>query len=147
MEGAAKTVLFAPMLCILFIACRMRALQLTRTVDNKVPPTAGPQPWAQEGMYWATWSLLIQLVMAILVPLAAGGGRKMEVDDDGNVVQPPGMNQTCGIVLSVIRYFCLFLMYGGTVAVMWGIHTMTPESLPPYVRKNDPLLDGAPAVP
>lgn len=146
MDGASKTVLFAPMLGILFLACRMRALQLTRTIDNKVPPTAGPQPWAQEGMYWSTWALLIQVVMAILVPLALSGGQKVEVDDDGNVVPPAG-NKTVATVLTVIRYLCLIFMYGGAISVMYGIHTMSPEQLPPYVRENEPLVEGVPAVP
>merc|ERR1719265_280603 len=146
LDGATKTVLFAPMLGILFLACRMRALQLTRTVDNKVPPSAGPQPWAQEGMYWSTWALLIQVVMAILVPLALSGGQKVEVDDDGNVVPPAG-NKTVATVLTVIRYLCLIFMYGGAISVMYGIHTMSPEQLPPYVRENEPLVEGVPAVP
>merc|ERR1719265_191055 len=147
LDGATKTVLFAPMLGILFLACRMRALQLTRTVDNKVPPSAGPQPWAQEGMYWATWALLIQVMMAILVPIALGAGRKVEIDDEGNVVKPEGAPQILGTVLTVIKYLCLIFMFGGAIAVCWGIHTMAPEQLPPYVRVNEPLVEGVPSVP
>merc|ERR1719262_646670 len=48
-ESAKSTVQFAPMLAVLFIATRMRALQMT---DNK----GSPQGWVQDGMYLATWS-------------------------------------------------------------------------------------------
>merc|ERR1719454_690386 len=52
-ETAKTTVQFAPMLCVLFIATRMRALQISK---NK----GAPQGWAQDGMYLASWALLIQ---------------------------------------------------------------------------------------
>merc|ERR1719316_1884790 len=50
-EAGQKTVMFAPMLSMLFIGARMRALQLTKATDGTIPPTAGPQPWAQDGMF------------------------------------------------------------------------------------------------
>merc|ERR1719163_2047455 len=71
-QGAKNTVLFAPMLSMLFIGARMRALQLTKAADGTIPPSAGPQAWAQEGMFLATWSVLIQVIMTIVVPLAVG---------------------------------------------------------------------------
>merc|ERR1719409_922383 len=105
LEADQKTVMFAPMLSLLFIGCRMRALQLTKATDGTVPPTAGPQPWAQEGMFLSTWSLLIQVIMVILVPVALGGGKTPEVDAEGNVKPPAGAGKCVGITLSVIRYF------------------------------------------
>merc|ERR1719503_159930 len=84
-EAGQKTVMFAPMLSMLFIGARMRALQLTKASDGTIPPTAGPQPWAQDGMYLATWSVLVQLIMSMVVPLATGTG-KPAMDEDGNVV-------------------------------------------------------------
>merc|ERR1719321_1639761 len=64
-ESAKSTVQFAPMLCVLFIATRMRALQIS---DNK----GAPQGWAQDGMYMASWALLVQFLMCLLVPLFTG---------------------------------------------------------------------------
>merc|ERR550514_1032524 len=141
MEGAMKTVQYAPMLSVLFIACRIRALQITRTTDNTIPPTAGPQPFAQQGMFCSTWALLVQVLMAILVPLALGSGAK--VDEEGNV-KAQNSGQVLGTVLTVLKFLCLLAMYGGVIAVMYGIHTMTPETLPPYNAKNDPLVAGLP---
>merc|ERR1719478_800559 len=64
-ESAKATVQFAPMLAVLFIATRMRALQMT---DNK----GAPQGWVQDGMYLATWSILIQFMMCLIMPFFTG---------------------------------------------------------------------------
>merc|ERR1719398_487711 len=64
-ETAKSTVAFAPMIAVLFICTRMRALQMT---DNK----GAPQGWVQDGMYLATWSILIQFLMCLLMPLFTG---------------------------------------------------------------------------
>jgi len=132
LEGAQKTVMFAPMLSMLFIGCRMRALQLTKSQAGSIPPTAGPQHYAQEGMFLSTWSVFVQLIMVMIVPIALGGGKAPEVDEEGNVRPPAGTGKIIGIILSVLRYLCLLSMYGGVVAVMVAVYTMTPEELPPY---------------
>merc|ERR1719311_1755748 len=53
MENCKGVVMFCPMLSILFVGTRMRALMLTNW-------KGAPQGWCQDGMYMATWSLLIQ---------------------------------------------------------------------------------------
>merc|ERR1719456_384084 len=58
MESAMGTVAFCPMLAILFVGTRMRALQMT---NNK----GSPQGWAQDGMYLATWSIFLQFCMVL----------------------------------------------------------------------------------
>jgi len=131
-EAGQKTVMFAPMLSILFVGARMRALQLTKATDGTIPPSAGPQTWAQQAMFLATWSVLVQLIMVLVIPLFVGGGGKPEVDEDGNLIPPPGTNYMVAIVLSVIRYLCLISMYGGAVTVMVAVYSMAPERLPPY---------------
>merc|ERR1719506_2620012 len=47
MEDAKATIAFCPMLAILFVGTRMRALMIT---SNK----GAPQGWVQDGMYMAT---------------------------------------------------------------------------------------------
>merc|ERR1719311_875371 len=64
-ESAKSTVQFAPMLAVLFIATRMRALQMT---DNK----GSPQGWVQDGMCLATWSIMIQFMMCLIMPVFTG---------------------------------------------------------------------------
>merc|ERR1719440_960226 len=64
-ESAKATVQFAPMLSVLFVATRMRALQMTQ---NK----GAPQGWVQDGMYLASWAVLIQFMMCLLMPIFTG---------------------------------------------------------------------------
>merc|ERR1719162_2705524 len=59
-DAGRATVMFAPMLSILFVGTRRRALQLTMTTEGTIPPSAGPQAWAQDGMFMSTWSCLVQ---------------------------------------------------------------------------------------
>merc|ERR1719272_2370535 len=101
-EGGQKTVMFAPMLSMLFIGARMRALQLTKATDGTIPPTAGPQGWAQQGMFLCTWSVLVQLIMTILVPILTGA--KPEMDEDGNLKTPEGSSKIMGIFCDVVKY-------------------------------------------
>merc|ERR1719248_274977 len=130
-DAGRATVMFAPMLSILFIGARMRALQLTKATDGTIPPGAGPQSWAQDGMFLSTWSVLVQVIMCMIVPILTGSG-KPEMDDDGNVKTPQGSNKWVAMFVDIIRYLCLIAMYGGAVTVMYAIFVMTPETLPPY---------------
>merc|ERR1719326_2631048 len=132
--------MFAPMLAVLFIGCRMRALQIIGVATGGViPPTAGPQTWAQDAMFLATWSLHVQLIMTILVPLILGAG-KTEQDESGNVKAPAGSSKVIGMIFDTIRYLCLLSMYGGSVTIMVAIYYMSPDTLPP--NNAGPLIPG-----
>ena len=74
MEKAEGTINFCPMLAILFVGTRMRALMIT---NNK----GAPQGWVQDGMYMATWAVLIQLLMVLVVGLSSGMDEKMKIED------------------------------------------------------------------
>jgi hypothetical protein len=93
MEAAKGTVQFAPMLSVLFLGLRMRALQITGSQGQ-------PQKWAQDGMFLATYAVLVQMLMVFLTPLFTGGPPKM--DEDGNVVSKPG-NKYVAYTLTAIR--------------------------------------------
>merc|ERR1719405_248448 len=62
MLRAADTLAMAPMLCVLFLAARMRALQMD-------PVGGNPQRWAQRCFYAASYCLIAQTMMAAIVPL------------------------------------------------------------------------------
>jgi len=151
LDAGQRTVMFAPMLCLLFIATRMRALQLTRTTDGKSPPGAGPQKWVQDGMYLATGSVILQVILAYLTTAFLGPGFSVadESPDDRDELHAPRSTENVtdseppdkrsisahwavGASLNVVKTLCLFAMYGGAVTVMVGIVSMTPETLPPY---------------
>merc|ERR1719353_848351 len=75
---AKYTVNFAPMLSILFIGARMRALQID-------PKNGAPQKWAQNCFYACTYSVMIQCILAIAVPLVLGGTIKKGDKGEGDV--------------------------------------------------------------
>jgi len=129
-EAGQKTVMFAPMLSVLCWATRMRALQLAKAEDGTIPPTAGPQYWAQDCMYLATWSVLVQLVMAMIIPALSGDD--IEMDENGCVKTPKNMNPILTMSFEAIRYASLLSMYGGSSAVVAAMFLMTPENIPPY---------------
>ena len=58
---AKYTVNMAPMLCVLFIGARMRALQID-------PVHGSPQPWAQFCFFLCAYSVMFQTLMVILTP-------------------------------------------------------------------------------
>lgn len=138
--GAAREpVMFAPMLAILFIGCRMRALQLTKADDGTIPTTAGPQPWAQKAMYVASLSVLVQVAMVMLIEAVYGRHHKASLDKGGtrNSVSPRDGAVDAKLIstvsFEVLHYCCLLAMYAGAIVIMVAICVMTPETLPPYV--------------
>jgi len=116
-DATKTTLAFAPMLSILFVTTRMYALLIT---DKK----GAPQAWVQDGMYMATWSLLISFLMCLATGLVMD---KVETDEDGNVVNKFS-NQYVGIAVTVVRYLSMLLLYGGMVMVIVGLFVMTPET-------------------
>merc|ERR1719281_2428345 len=72
MLRAADTLAMAPMLCVLFLAARMRALQMD-------PVSGNPQRWAQRCFYAASYCLIAQTIMAAIVLLFLSG--KVEKND------------------------------------------------------------------
>jgi len=122
-ETAKSTVAFAPMIAVLFIATRMRALQMT---DNK----GAPQGWVQDGMYLATWSILIQFFMCLLMPLFTGKpytpdtlDAPVSKDNESNV-----SNYYGALAVTIVRYFALVSLLGGITTVAVGVFMMTPET-------------------
>merc|ERR1719217_847653 len=73
LNAAKSTIAFAPMLSILFVTTRMYALLIT---DKK----GAPQAWVQDGMYMATWSLLISFLSCVFMGLVMDD---IETDENG----------------------------------------------------------------
>jgi len=116
-ESSKSTLALAPMLCVLFVTTRMYALQIT---DKK----GAPQAWVQDGMYMATWSLLVSFLACLITGLAMDD---VELDPDGNIVNKFS-NKFVGIFMTTLRYSCMVLLYGGISLVVIGLFTMTPET-------------------
>jgi hypothetical protein len=117
-EAAKATLQFAPMLSILFVTTRMYALLIT----NK---RGAPQAWVQDGMFMATWALLISFVTCLVAGLVMD--EKVQTDAEGNVVNTFS-NQYVSIAMTTIRYVSMLLLYGGIITVIVGLFVMTPET-------------------
>merc|ERR1740130_793156 len=78
MESAANTLGMAPMLCVLFLGARIRALQMD-------PVDGNPQSWAQNCFYASTYALIFQTILAVSIPLINGGEKKTsEIEGDAS---------------------------------------------------------------
>merc|ERR1719313_2857682 len=65
LESALPTMLLIPMLCILFIGARLRALELD-------PVNGSPQKWAQMCMFICSYAILAQTLASLLLPFFTG---------------------------------------------------------------------------
>merc|ERR1719274_368930 len=119
MENAKATINFCPMLAILFVGTRMRALLLT---NNR----GAPQGWVQDGMYMATWAVLIQFLMVLLVGIT-NGSKDMKIDEDGTPDWQPKMEILKYVGLA-LKWITFIFLYGGIITVIVGVYTMTPET-------------------
>merc|ERR1719262_106982 len=124
--------MFAPMLAILFIGARMRALQMD-------PVNGKPQTWAQNCFFMCTYALLLQTCLCIAIPLVVGGEvKKGETEGDMvyTVANPNGPQYTppisvtmqCVINLTV-QFFVVYLVIWIAITVKeftgWEWHFIT----------------------
>merc|ERR1719446_185217 len=121
LQLATNTVNFAPMLCILFIGARMRALQLD-------PKYGNPQAWAQNCFYLCSYSVLVQLLLVLAVPYVLGGN-VVEGEAEGDITfELP--NPTLFMVFSALRYLLMLALYGGFTAVIVSVFLIEAKEGP-----------------
>jgi len=113
--AAQNTCMFCPMLSVLFVGVRMRALQLTKNLG-------APQGWVQDCMQLSAWALALQLIMVVLSELFALAGQVMES------LKGESSTRIMATITTIIEYVCTLLLYGGAVGVMVGLFYMTPEN-------------------
>merc|ERR1719313_2782185 len=122
LETTKATVQFAPMLCVLFIITRMRALQIS---NNK----GAPQGWAQDGMYLASWSVLVQFLLCLLMPVFTRKVYKTDSLDGSSHAEGGEISNPIGAwIVTIIRYLALIALFGGVIAVITSVFLITPET-------------------
>jgi hypothetical protein len=102
----------------------MRALQMT---DNK----GAPQGWVQDGMYLATWSIMIQFMMCLIMPFFTGHKYTPDtLDGSGDkAAKEVDLGNPLGRwVVTFVRYSALLALMGGVATVATGVLMMTPET-------------------
>lgn len=126
MQLAANTVNYAPMLCVLFLAARLRALQID-------PVNGNPQYWAQICFYLCTYSVLLQTVMVIAVPYLAGGEPK-KGSSEGDIsfdVESSGLS----MALTTLRWMAMLCLYGGFPTIIASVLLIQNEENPALTPK------------
>merc|ERR1719420_1426246 len=96
LETATTTVTYAPMLSVLFLGTRMRAIQLSQGQTEKYKL---PQPWVQQAMFIATWAVLVQVILVLVIPVFTGEWN-VKCDEDGNL--DTSAMEGGGMVVSII---------------------------------------------
>jgi len=115
---AENTVKFGPMLAVLFVGARMRALQMTNQKGS-------PQCWAQDAMYMATWAVLLQLCTVV----ASGSlSSSMEVDEDGTLLTSKIQYLPGRIFLECLKVITFIMLFGGVLSVVGSILIIRPET-------------------
>lgn len=132
MVDATNTVNMAPMLCVLFLSARMRALQMD-------PVHGHPQPWAQSCFYMCAYALFIQTVLAIMVPIVLMGRVVNDQYGAGDThFEIRGSHHIIAKILVVARYAITLCLYVGFVAVIISIFTQgvrnTYHPVPPTLN-------------
>merc|ERR1719198_761452 len=105
LQTATLTVNFAPMLAILFLACRMRVTQLTKGKGN-------PPEWVQVCMYFCTYSVLMMTLTVCVIPLFTGevigvDQKTGDIKDD----QKPFDNFLLAGLFTVLKYLIMIGLY------------------------------------
>jgi len=108
----------APLLCILFVATRMRALQITQQLGD-------PPGWAQDCMIVAVFATCVQSVCCLVMPIFIGEACK--VDDDGNPdydLEP----MIGAYAVAVVKYVALIALHASVLTICVAVFVMTPET-------------------
>merc|ERR1719428_2755301 len=123
LDAATQSMFFAPMLAVLFIGARMRALQMD-------PVNGAPQKWAQNCFFMCTYALALQTALCIAIPLVVGG-EVSKGEQEGDMVYKVG-NPMLATVLTVVRFCIMFCIYVGFTCVIWSVFTIEHPQGPQY---------------
>jgi hypothetical protein len=128
LEHASTALQFAPMFCILAVGCRLRALQMGRE----------PLPWAQGAMYAATWAIVLQTALLILVPCLIPG-ENLDVQQDTKGLdwskQPHPTLKGLSIALSCLWWASVLCLYVSIAMIL--VHVFHMEKDPLHLFKAD----------
>lgn len=134
LSAATKSVIFCPMLSILFVGARMRALQLSQQKGS-------PQCHAQDAMFLATYATLAQLLMTLLLGVVSPA----PIADDGNGSPTvSGGSKALMIAVECVKWFGLIGIYGGAMTVVSSVLTITPQTA--FCDPSKTMVPTAPAL-
>lgn len=114
--AAGVSVGFYPMASILFIATRMRAIQIT---DNK----GNPQCWAQDAMYLCVFGLIVQAICCLVLPIFTGLATSADENGNARYDLAPMVG---AYAVTILKYFVLFCVFGGMCGISFSVFLITP---------------------
>jgi len=126
--SADVSVRLCPLISILCVACRLRALQITHQRGE-------PQPWAQQAMFMSVFAMLVQTLSCLVLPIAMGSAAAVDGDGCAEWDMKPLL---VAYVVTVMKYIALFCLHGGALMITLAIFTMTPQS----TESHTGLLEG-----
>jgi len=130
--AADVSVSFCPMASMLFIAARLRAVQITDHQGN-------PQVWAQDTMYICVFAIIIQALCCLLLPVFTG--MSASTDEQGNA-QYDLTPMVGAYAVTAIKYFALLCIGGGGTIIAASIFVISPETAH-YITIGDKAEDGS----
>lgn len=109
-EGVQRSLAFVPMLCVIMIAVRMRAMQVH---------IRDPQPWAQITMYVASAAVTTQVLASILWACF------VRADDFALSCGEVGLvGKVAAIFILAVRYIAALSLYAAMIALVVALTSM-----------------------
>lgn len=130
LKAAAQTLTYGPMLCTLFIACRMRVEFLSDGKDQ-------PQMRVHYCMYVVTFSVLANALLVLFIPRMAGRAVPLKEHlhdlERFHYLERPHFDEDESkgalIALTIMRYLLLLALYGGLAGLIVGIRSYVPPGV------------------
>merc|ERR1719399_2121600 len=88
-----------------------------------------PPEWVQMCMYFCTYSVLCMTITVIIIPLFTG--EMIDVNQrtgDISESSQPFKNMCLAGCFTVLKFLCMIGLYGGALAVVYGIITFEPPA-------------------
>mmetsp|Transcript_119007 Transcript_119007/g.210398 ORF Transcript_119007/g.210398 Transcript_119007/m.210398 type:complete len:990 (-) Transcript_119007:59-3028(-) len=115
---AEQAVKLGPMLAVLFLGTRMRALQLSKQEGS-------PQCWAQDAMYMAVMAVVAEicLVLVVSVFIAEAGTTEAKGQVSKSIPRTPHR-----IAVQLLQVAFFLLLHGSVIVVVAAALTVRPET-------------------
>jgi len=116
--AASVSLSFAPLLGLLYVGARVRALQITQQEGS-------PQWWEQVCVYLTVAAVIVQLLCCLCLPIFSGVAAS--VDPEGNTIYDL-RPLVCAYGVTLVKYCALISLHGGVLGICVAIFSMTTEN-------------------
>jgi len=130
----AQSLFFTPMLCVLFLAARMRAVQLAK---GHSPDSFDLPPW------WMRWAEIASVACNVVIAIVSYAGASTLGEDWDDAIKRRGAGRSTGWWLLLARRAALLVLYICFPTVCAGALVMSP---PPEVWEAGTEPEVSPAL-